>query len=310
MDSDASIPNRISIELDGSFDSLNFKQLYYFHAVATEGSIARAAKKLNVASATISEQLKNLEAYLQLQLFDRTSATLRLNTQGRRLFEHTKVMFRAARRLVQEMNPSRMRDRFVLEIGLSPTISRAFTVERFLPLFQLDGVSPRIRHGDYDYLIRDLLAGDLDIILTETRPAGVDARKVGIRTLAETALVCVAAPELAAKVNSFPNDLGELPFVHYPYGSRYRYEIDSYLLTHGVGADVVAEVDDVALMVTAAQRGLGVIAVPESAAMSSLNQGTLKKLGAIEGAQSGVYAVFQELTPSEIVKRALDLLSA
>jgi LysR family transcriptional activator of nhaA len=301
---------RLSIELDTSFDTLNFKQLYYFHAVATEGSIARAAKKLSVAPATISEQVKNLEKYLQVELFDRTSGTLRLNAHGRRIYEHTKVMFRAARRLVQEMSPSRVRDGFVLEIGLCPTISKAFTAERFLPLFRLERVAPRIRHGDYEYLIRDLVAGDLDIILTENKPAGLDERKISTRTLQESPLVCVAAPDLAARVESYPADLANVPFVHYPQGSRYRFEIDSYLLSRGIGPDVIAEVDDVVLMIAAALQGICVVAVPESAVISAVASGRLVQLGPVEGAQSIVYAQFHEVTPSKFVQHAVDILSA
>ena len=39
----------------------NFNHLYYFHVVATEGSLAKAAQRLRVTQPTISAQIRSLE---------------------------------------------------------------------------------------------------------------------------------------------------------------------------------------------------------------------------------------------------------
>ncbi|MEC8428783.1 MAG: LysR family transcriptional regulator, partial [Pseudomonadota bacterium] len=50
-----------------------FNQLMMFHAIANEGSITRAAQKLEVASPSVSNALKGLEEHLGLPLFTRTT---------------------------------------------------------------------------------------------------------------------------------------------------------------------------------------------------------------------------------------------
>src|SRR5690606_35199008 len=126
-------------------DGLNLKHLYYFHVVALEGSIARAARRLGVSQSTISEQLKALEEYLQLPLFERRKGGLRLNDTGQRAYEHSRTIFQAAKRLVQELNPTLGPRDWVLEVGVCSAVSRATTSLKLLPLFQLENVLPRVR---------------------------------------------------------------------------------------------------------------------------------------------------------------------
>ena len=115
---------RLSLNLSDAPSGLNLKHVYYFHHVATEGSIARAARRLNLSQSTISEQIKALEECLDTPLFDRRRGGLRLNESGQRVFEHSKIMFKAARRLVQDLNPARNEYDWILEVGISPMVSR------------------------------------------------------------------------------------------------------------------------------------------------------------------------------------------
>jgi len=111
---------RLSLNLSDVPNGLNLKHVYYFHHVATEGSIARAARRLGLSQSTISEQIKALEEFLDTPLFDRRKGGLRLNESGRRVYEHSKIMFKAARRLVQDLNPARNELDWILEVGVSP----------------------------------------------------------------------------------------------------------------------------------------------------------------------------------------------
>ena len=66
-----------------------FNQLMMFHAIANEGSITRAAQKLEVASPSVSNALKGLEDHLGLPLFTRTTRRIELTEAGRQLYENT-----------------------------------------------------------------------------------------------------------------------------------------------------------------------------------------------------------------------------
>ena len=57
---------------------LNYHHLFYFWTVAREGSIARAAKELRLASPTVHAQIRTLEQSLGQQLLVRRGRGLTL----------------------------------------------------------------------------------------------------------------------------------------------------------------------------------------------------------------------------------------
>ncbi|MCV6611591.1 MAG: LysR family transcriptional regulator [Amphritea sp.] len=59
------------------------KALLAFEAVGRLGTVTRAAQELGSTQPAVSHQLKNLEQFLGIQLFNRTSRTLVLTHQGR-----------------------------------------------------------------------------------------------------------------------------------------------------------------------------------------------------------------------------------
>lgn len=72
---------------------LNHQHLRAFHAIAVEGSFSRAARRLNVAQPTLSQQIKALENRHQAALFERRRPPLVLSPVGRQLFALTQRMF-------------------------------------------------------------------------------------------------------------------------------------------------------------------------------------------------------------------------
>ncbi|NRF64286.1 LysR family transcriptional regulator [Vibrio coralliilyticus] len=66
-----------------------FNQLTVFHAIVREGSITKAAQKLEMASPSVSNALKALEEQLGLPLFTRTTRRIELTEAGRLLHLRT-----------------------------------------------------------------------------------------------------------------------------------------------------------------------------------------------------------------------------
>jgi DNA-binding transcriptional LysR family regulator len=73
--------------------SVNHQHLRAFHAIAVEGSVSRAARRLNVAQPTLSQQIKALETRHRAALFERRRPPLILTPVGRELFALTQRMF-------------------------------------------------------------------------------------------------------------------------------------------------------------------------------------------------------------------------
>ncbi len=76
--------------------AVNHQHLRAFHVIATEGSISRAARRLNVAQPTLSQQLKALEGRHQAALFEGRRPPLQLTPFGRQLFDLTQKLFVAS----------------------------------------------------------------------------------------------------------------------------------------------------------------------------------------------------------------------
>ena len=76
--------------------ALNLHHLRLFHAVAAEGTLTGAARRLNLAQSALSTQLKTLEATLGHDLFERRGRGLVLTEAGRIAFDHAETIFRTA----------------------------------------------------------------------------------------------------------------------------------------------------------------------------------------------------------------------
>lgn len=70
-------------------NSIFYNQLTIFHAIAEEGSISAAARRLGMAAPSVSKSLKLLEENLATPLFFRTTRRISLTEEGKRLRENT-----------------------------------------------------------------------------------------------------------------------------------------------------------------------------------------------------------------------------
>lgn len=66
---------------------MDIREMRYFYTIVEEGNISNASKRLNIAQPALSRQMKQLEAALGLQLFERGSRRIRLTEAGQLLRE-------------------------------------------------------------------------------------------------------------------------------------------------------------------------------------------------------------------------------
>ncbi|MGX9355860.1 LysR family transcriptional regulator [Roseobacteraceae bacterium S113] len=85
--------------MDRSLQSLEWSLIASFLAVAEEGSLSAAARKLGMTQPTIGRQVKQMEEAIGFSLFDRQPRGLKLTEQGYALLLPAQAMRRAAKDL-------------------------------------------------------------------------------------------------------------------------------------------------------------------------------------------------------------------
>lgn len=288
---------------------MNFNHLHYFHVIATEGTLSRAAKKLGISQPTLSAQLRLLEDHFGVKLFDRSSGSLRLNANGRKALEITHEMFRLGDRLGGLFPGERPKPVTRLEIGISTTVVRSFAVDRFIKVFENKDVLTRVRQGDHEYLHHELLTSGLDLFITDSPPDKASLRGTVHRKLSAPEFVVIASPGLAKKLSGeFPLSLHRRPFVHYTVHSSSRFEIEQFFRKHHVEPLVAAEADDVYLIRDAVLADVGFGIVPRKVVEESAEKDKVVILGTVEG-NFEIHAVYSRKDPKFEVIAALDLLA-
>jgi LysR family transcriptional activator of nhaA len=77
---------------------LNFNHLRYFWAVAHEGSLTRAAERMNLSQSALSAQIKKLEHQMGHPLFERLGRRLELTEAGQIALDYADTVFDVIRR--------------------------------------------------------------------------------------------------------------------------------------------------------------------------------------------------------------------
>src|SRR5829696_7497266 len=99
---------------------MELRQLKYFVAVAEELHFRRAAERLYVAQPAVSEQIRKLEAELDVRLFDRTNRRVEMTEAGAALLEEGRRVLAQAEAAQLAARNARDRAGARLRIGYVP----------------------------------------------------------------------------------------------------------------------------------------------------------------------------------------------
>jgi len=281
----------------------NFNHLYYFHVTAVEGSVKGAADRLGVTQPTVSEQIRMLERSLGVPLFERTPTGLRLSQRGREAFEHTTAMFLAGERLAEVLGNGADTTPVALRVGMSSAVSRTIAADFLMPVLSVEKCLPSIRTGDFNDLLRDLRAHEIDLLIGDTEP--IDAARPGILTamIHRPVLVAITHPELEPQ-EGWQN----LSLLEYRTASAYHWEVDNFLKERGLHPTTAGELDDAFLMLEAVARGGFIAFVPNSVARPAMRRGRVKGIAHFTPMSAAVHALYHQTDSATLARTTVERL--
>ncbi|MCC2276743.1 transcriptional regulator CynR [Streptomyces sp. ET3-23] len=224
---------------------LELRHLRYLLAVAEEGNFTRAAEDLHISQPTLSQQIKQLERILGVQLLDRTGRTVRLTDAGEAYVHHARRALRdlaAAERAVHDVQDL---SRGHLRLAVTPT----FTAYLVGPLTaelrtRHPGITLTVKEMTQDRLEAALLADELDlgIAFVGTHLPGITATPLFTETLGlVTGVAGGADRERPLPVDDLAGR--QLALLSGDFATRGH--IDAYFDRHGVGPRITVEANSI-----------------------------------------------------------------
>ena len=270
---------------------LNFHHLRYFHMVAHEGNLTRAAQRLNVSQSAVSTQIRLLEERLGHPLFERRGRALILTEAGRIALDHADAIFETGDELLNTLGERDSRQRQVLRVGSQATLSRNFQIGFLQPLIGRDDVEIVIRSGALGELLAGLEAHRIDIVLANIAPQRDAATPWITHTIADQPGSLIGTPELVGKNAQLDTLLAERPLILPTIDTSIRSGLDALFNRLAIRPKIAAEVDDMAMIRLLAREGVGLAIVPPIVVKDELESAALVEVGRLSGLEEIFYAI-------------------
>lgn len=254
---------------------MNLNQLRIFAAVAEEGNVTRAARRLAISQPAVSKQLADLEQSVSLRLCERLPRGVRLTDAGRILREHAVALLAVEAAAEADMAALAGAERGRLAIGASTTIG-SYLVPRVLGELKRrhPGIDLHLEVANTQAIQDALLDGGLDLALTE---GFVRSPALEVEVVAHDEMKLIAAPEhpWTSRRRVRVSDLTKTPLLLREPGSGTRDVVEAALAQRGISVEPALSLGSTEAIKSAVAAGLGVAFVSELTIDLELTTGRL-----------------------------------
>jgi DNA-binding transcriptional LysR family regulator len=261
-------------------------QLRTFVVAADELNFTRAAELLHLTQPAVSQQIKELENFFQLPLFERRGRQVQLSLAGEKLrpyARHILSQVDEARTMLWEL-AGRVYGKLLVGSGNTLGI---YLLPMLLGQFQDEypDVLVSLKVDETSEILEMLSHGELDIALLEESPTESKLRQLVRKPFLKDELVLIAPPEGISSTRKFPsNHVSQAELLSYPIimrqlSSRTRQLILARLMEGGVDVDrmnVIMELGNTEALKRAVMAGLGVGWASPYAIRQELEAGLLR----------------------------------
>lgn len=237
---------------------MDWDDLRFFNAIATAGSVAKAAHTLRVAQPTVTRRVRDLEKKLGVRLFNRLTSGYRMTDAGVRVFSRSAEVVRIMQAIVDEVAGEEVEIAGSVRITASEGIGAVWLAPR---LGELRAKHPALFIDlELTTMTRDVSAGHADIALRLGEPG--DGALVG-RRIATIPFRLYGSHQYVA-AHGMPRDMEDLRrhaiiessgrLEHVPQARLLREIAD--------GAITIAALDNILAQAALAKSGAGIVGLP------------------------------------------------
>ena len=291
---------------------MELRHLRYFIAVAEDGSVTRAARRLNMEQPPLSQQIRKLETELGVRLFDRVAKRVVLNAAGRQFLEDARHTLDAAAAAIERVRRFDRGEQGHIACGftssaslhhLAPKLIRAFRHAYPLATFEVE-------ERETFELLSGVDQRRLDMAFVRT--VGSDLPALDNLVLHEEMIVAALPSDHRLARSASPVSLSSLmrePMVLYrrPDGFGIFEVLMDALRRRGFEPQVTEQVPRIITAINLVAAGQGISLVPES--MRALHNGSVVYRKLVAGAlpPMPLTLVFRRDNPSALVRNFIDV---
>jgi DNA-binding transcriptional LysR family regulator len=231
-----------------------------FIAVARDGTFTGAGRALGLTQSAVSAQMRRLEDYLGIVLFDRTGKSAVLNSAGMDVLPQAQELVAMAERMTISSEAGHVKG--FLRVGAIASVQQHLLVDALKDFRQsYPDVRIRIIPGVSLSLLGQVDAGEVDMALM-LRPPFTLPPELTWHTLLQEQIV-LAMPE-SLSIQSWREALATQPFIRYDRASFGGRLVDVFLKKHHLAVQEAIELDEMDAIANLVRAGLGVALVPKT----------------------------------------------
>jgi LysR family transcriptional activator of nhaA len=284
---------------------INYHHLIYFKEIATLGSISKASEVLKVGQPALSSQLKSLEEYLGIQLFERKNRKLILTDSGKVALEYATKISDLGQELIQVIEDKVFTRELHLSVGALDNIPKNLISEIVDFAHKKTNCFLSIFEGPIDELLREMIMHKIEVLISDHEATSLRNKNIYSKKILSRPIFAYAAPAYKGLRRNFPESLDKAPCIVPTEHSKLRKNIEHFFRINGLRPKFIAETQDTSLQKILAVKGDGVIFLPNFTTKSLIQEKKLIKIGELEQVFSEYYLIYSKRL---IENPALDLV--
>jgi DNA-binding transcriptional LysR family regulator len=252
-----------------------------FTLVARHGGFGKAARAARRPKATLSRRVSELEAALDLRLFERGGRDLKLTEEGRALFERAGALLTELEETTAAIASGSEQVRGRLRIS-APLLFSPMAMGRLAAEFSRRHPEVRLEVTTDDRAV-DMIEEGYDLVI-RVDPA-VDDMLVG-RAFLHDRLVVVASPTMVLTAG------GIVPAVVRGRDTAHGWTVDAVDGARAIAIDPVLRLSSLVMIRDAVRRGAGAARLPLSLVSRDIAKGRLACWGDVAGSGFALWALY------------------